>query len=222
MSGDPRNTEQVFDTTSVSAPTKPEGSARSGDGRPDTPPDPRRNRARRLILEWAVIIAAALILAFVVRVYVFQTFYIPSGSMEPTLQIGDRIIVDKLSYHLHAIQRGDIVVFRRPPAENCGGPPVPDLVKRVIGLPGETISARNGDVFVNGHELNERRWLPPGNPDDYTSNFGPLKVPAGDYFMMGDNRTNSCDSRDWGPLPRSYIVGKVVLRIWPFSHITFF
>ena len=88
------------------------------------------------------------------------TYSIPSGSMEPTLQIGDRIVVDKLSYHLHGVDRGNIVVFSTPPNENCAGPPVADLVKRVIGLPGETISLSAGRVYIDGHVLPEP-WLPP-------------------------------------------------------------
>ncbi len=180
-----------------------------------------RRRSRRWIVEWALVLVVALIVALLARTYVVQTFYIPSGSMEPTLKVGDRIIVDKLSYHLHAVHRGDIVVFRRPPAENCdpGQPQIADLVKRVVGLPGETISARGGQVYINGRVLPEP-WLP--KEYAYTAPFGPLKIPAGDYFMMGDHRNDSCDSRDWGPLPRSYIVGRVVMRIWPLSRFKFF
>jgi signal peptidase I len=184
-----------------------------------TPPTPPR-RSRRWMAEWAIIVVLAVVVALVVRSFVFQTFYIPSTSMYPTLKAGDRIIVDKLSYHLHSIDRGDIIVFRRPPAEHCGGPPVPDLVKRVIGLPGDTISAKGGQVYIDG-KLLAQPWLPKVS-STYTSTFGPLKVPQGDYFMMGDNRVDSCDSRDWGPIERSYIVGKVVLRIWPISDFHFF
>ncbi|MHB8218743.1 MAG: signal peptidase I [Acidimicrobiales bacterium] len=187
------------------------------------PPRKRRRRSRRWIVEWVVVILLALVVAVVVRSYVFQTFYIPSGSMEPTLMVGDRIIVDKLSFHLHPVERGDIVVFRRPPHEQsvCAGPEVTDLVKRVIGLPTETISAHNGVVYITGKPLSEP-WLP--KEYAYTATFphGPVKIPKGDYFMMGDHRTNSCDSRLWGPLPRSYIVGEVVMRIWPPGRIHIF
>ena len=92
------------------------------------------------------------------------TYSIPSGSMEPTLQIGDRIVVDKLSYHLHGVDRGNIIVFSTPPNEQCAGPPVADLVKRVIGLPGETISLSGGRVYIDGHVLPEP-WLPRGHAD---------------------------------------------------------
>jgi len=158
----------------------------------------------------------AIVVALVVRTFVFQTFYIPSGSMEPTLHIGDRIVVEKLGY---SVQRGDIVVFRRPPHEDCAGPPVADLVKRVVGMPTETITAHDGSVYITGRRLPEP-WLP--KEYAYTAPFPKVKIPKGDYFMMGDHRTDSCDSRYWGPLPGSYIVGKVVMRVWPLSRIAFF
>ena len=145
--------------------------------------------------------------------------------MEPTLQIGDRIIVDKLSYHLHDVHRGDIVVFARPPLEDQA---YADLVKRVIGLPGETISSRDGQVYINGKLLAEP-WLPkvdqgvtgtlPGDPNEQFNLPGPVKIPAGEYFVMGDNRTDSEDSRFFGPIPGSLIVGRAVAVVWPLDHI---
>lgn len=186
---------------------------------PDQPPSaPPKRPAGRWIAEWVVIILVALLVAFVVRTFVAQTFYVPSTSMWPTLKAGDRIVVNKLA--AGSIQRGDIIVFKTPPAEDCGGPPVPDLVKRVIGLPGETISAHAGTVYVTGKALSQP-WLPQGS-QSYTSNFGPDKVPSGDYFVMGDNRVNSCDSRMWGPVKKSYIVGKVFMIMWPPSQFRFF
>jgi signal peptidase I len=182
-----------------------------------------RPRGRhRWVIEWAVIIVVALVVAVVVRTYVAQTFYVPSTSMYPTLKAGDRIVVNKLSFDYGSIQRGDIVVFRRPPreAKACGGELVPDLVKRVIGLPGETIKARGGQVYITTTVL-EEPWLP-HVASTYTANFGPVKIPANHYFMMGDNRVASCDSRMWGTVPRSYIVGKVDLIIWPLSQFHFF
>jgi signal peptidase I len=195
----------------------PEAPAAAGGGDDDGPPPARH---RRWLIEWGVILAVAVVVAVLVRAFVFQTFFIPSTSMYPTLQPGDRIVVYKLDTTPSV---GQIVVFRRPPAEDCGGPPVPDLVKRVIGLPGQTIQGKDGVVYIDGRPLAEP-WLPKrtDHSNPYTSNFGPLHVPQGDYFMMGDNRTDSCDSRDWGPLPQSYIVGRVVLRIWPLSHVAFF
>ena len=191
--------------------------ARPGDG------EPRRGRsARRWAVEWVVIILIALAVAFGVRTFVAQTFYVPSTSMYPTLKAGDRIVVNKLAFHLGSVQRGDIVVFKTPAAERgrCGGAPVPDLVKRVIGLPNETISANGGTVYVTGKALAEP-WLPK-TKSTYTANFGPVHVPKGDYFMMGDNRVNSCDSRIWGPVSGSSFVGKVDLIIWPLSQFRFF
>lgn len=181
-----------------------------------------KRSGRRWALEWVVILLVALAVAFGVRTFVAQTFYVPSTSMYPTLKAGDRIVVDKLAFHLHTVNRGDIVVFTTPPAEKgkCGGAPVPDLVKRVIGLPNETISARNGQVYITGKVLAEP-WLPKVR-STYTSTFGPVHIPSGEYFMMGDNRVNSCDSRIWGPVKGSSFVGKVDLIIWPLSRFHFF
>jgi signal peptidase I len=184
----------------------------------------------RWLLETVVVVVVAVIVTVLLRAYVVQTFSIPSVSMTPTLQVGNRIVVDKLSYVFHGVGRGDIVVFARPPREDCAGPPVADLVKRVIGLPGETISlSGNGYVLINGKKLNES-WLPtsrrgttyPGPSSTPYSLVHPYKIPANDYFVMGDYRTDSCDSRFWGPIPKSLIVGKVDLRIWPLSHFRFF
>ncbi len=187
-----------------------------------------RGRARRWLVEWAVIAVLVVLGTIGLRMFVIQTFYIPSGSMLPTLQIGDRIIVDKVSYHLHSIQRGDIVVFKRPPLEPQD---FTDLVKRVVGLPGETISTSGGQVYIDGRLLSEP-WLPKG-PQSYTTAIpgdphpqfdmpGPVKIPPGEYFVMGDNRTDSQDSRWFGPIPRSLIVGKVVAIVWPLSQFRIF
>lgn len=175
----------------------------------------KSNRIIRTIGEWVLILVLAMGAAFVIRSYIFQTFYIPSVSMVPTLEVGDRIIVSKISTSLGSIHRGDIIVFARPPRESCGGSDVTDLVKRVIGLPGETISSRGNQILINGKVI-EQRWnvtAPLGRE------VGTVKIPQGQYFMMGDNRSASCDSRYWGTLPKKYVVGKVVMRIWPLSRI---
>jgi signal peptidase I len=177
----------------------------------------RPGRARRWVIEWVVILLVAVGVAFLVRTYVAQTYFVPSTSMWPTLKDGDRIVVSKI---YGAIEPGDIIVFKRPPAEHCGGEPVPDLVKRVIGLPGQTVSATSGNVYITGKLLNEP-WLPKGK-QTYTTMTGPRKVPKGDYFVMGDNRVDSCDSRMWGPVKASYVVGKVFLILWPPSQFRFF
>ena len=101
-------------------------------------------------MELVGVVVVAILVAVLLRTFVVATYSIPSGSMEPTLQIGDRIVVNKLSYHLHGVDRTNIVVFSTPPNEDCAGPPVADLVKRVIGLPGEIISLHDGNVYING------------------------------------------------------------------------
>jgi signal peptidase I len=193
---------------------------------PQPPARPAKHRVYRVVVEWAVILMAVLLCTVLLRTYVVQSFYIPSGSMLPTLQIGDRIIVDKLSYHMHTIHRGDIVVFARPPLEDQN---YADLVKRVVGLPGETISSKDGQVYIDGKRLKEP-WLPPGS-QSYTGALpggdphpqfnlpGPVKIPPGEYYVMGDNRTDSEDSRFFGPIPKSLIVGRAVAVIWPFGDL---
>jgi signal peptidase I len=199
---------------------------------PDRSPAPEEaagGRSNRWIIELAGVVVVALVVAFLLRTFVIATYSIPSGSMEPTLQVGDRIVVNKLSYHLHGVDRGNIIVFSTPPTEDCAGPPVADLVKRVIGLPGETISLSGGNVFINGRLLAEP-WLPssvhgvthPGPSTEPYALHHPYRIPSGDVYVMGDNRTLSCDSRYWGPVAESTIVGKVDLRIWPLSRLGFF
>lgn len=161
------------------------------------------------MLEWLAVLVTAALAAIGLRTWVVQTFYVPSGSMLPTLQIGDRILVDKLYSTIH---RGDIIVFRRVPADVSNDA---DLVKRVIGLPGETISSVRGTVYIDARPLREP-WLPEG------TRLGPpirrQRIPAGHYFVMGDNRPISDDSRYWGTVPASYIVGKVFVVIWRHNH----
>jgi signal peptidase I len=183
------------------------------------------SRSYRAVIEWILILGVVLICTLGLRTYVVQSYSIPSLSMYPTLQVGDRIIVSKVSYQLHSVHRGDIVVFARPPLEHQD---YTDLVKRVIGLPGETISSRNGQVYINGKLLAEP-WLPPG-PSSYTGALpgdpneqfnlpGPVKIPSGEYYVMGDNRTDSEDSRFFGPIQKSLIVGRAVAVIWPVHNM---
>ena len=188
----------------------PDRPAESGDGR-----GPRRRG--RWALEWSLVLLVAVGMAIGVRAFVVQTYFIPSASMEPTLAIGDRILVDKLSYRLHGVGRFDIVVFAKPPKE-VADPTVKDLVKRVIGMPGDVISSFGGQVRINGHVLHEP-FLPPGT---VTTGIATQKIPPDEYFVMGDNRSDSQDSRIFGPIPRSLIVGRVVLRIWPLSRFHLF
>ena len=214
----------------VLAVDEPPAGANLGAQEPTGPADEPRSSTARWLREGIVVVVVAVLVAVLLRAFVVQTFYIPSGSMEPTLQIGDRILVDKLSYHLHGVDRGDIVVFSRPPAENCGGPEVNDLVKRVIGLPGDVLSlSSNHTVYVDGKRLDEA-WLPsieqnntfPGPGGTRYNLTHPYRVPTNSYFVMGDNRTDSCDSRYWGPITKSLIVGKVDVRVWPISALHIF
>ncbi|MDQ1426832.1 MAG: signal peptidase [Acidimicrobiaceae bacterium] len=153
-------------------------------------------------------------MAIVVKTFLIQAFFIPSGSMEPTLKPGDRVLVNKLSYKLHDVHRGDIVVFKRPPSE-ADDPTIKDLIKRVIGLPGDRIEGRDGVVYINGQPLKEP-YLPPGTT---TASLPLQTVPAGQYFVMGDNRGNSKDSRFIGTIPKNLIVGRAFVRVWPLSGI---
>lgn len=172
---------------------------------------------RRVVIEWGVILIIAVLASFLVRMYAVQTFFIPSGSMEPTLHVGDRILVNKLSVRFGTINVGDIIVFKAPPTEHCDDGSYSDLVKRVIGLPGQTITSKGNTVYVNGKPLKEPwKYWPDLNPA-----IKKLKVPANNYYVMGDNRANSCDSRFWGTVPRSDIIGKAFFRMWPLSRVGF-
>jgi signal peptidase I len=184
---------------------------------------PARNVAKTVV-EWFLLIGGALVIALVVKAFLFQAFYIPSDSMVPTLKTNDRVIVNKLSYHLHPVHRGDIVVFRTPkgPDGNPIDPTIKDLVKRVIGLPGETVGERDGHILINGKALKES-YLPKETISNCASfpaqcfPTGPL--PAGRYWVMGDNRPNSRDSRYFGPITKGEIVGRVFVRVWPLNRL---
>jgi signal peptidase I len=152
--------------------------------------------------------------------FVIQSCWIPSTSMVPTLQVGDRILVQKAFFNWHDLHQGDMVVFSRPPRDQCGGGEN-DLVKRVIALPGQTIYSAGNTVYVNGRPLAEPylpRIDPLGPPIPDATRQHPFRVPAGDFYMMGDNRAISCDSRYWGPIKGSSIVGRVVLLWWRDGH----
>ena len=191
----------------------------SGGDAPESPEQvngPRRGRPARLVLEWVAIVAVAVGLALLVRAYVVQTYFIPSGSMEPTLQIGDRILVIKLAYRFTSPSIGDVVVFRAPSneASMCGSAPVADLVKRIVAGPGDLISSSGNQIIVDGHVLHQT-W-------PHTAELGKAITPthlfANQYFMLGDNHTESCDSRIWGPINSSQIIGKAVLVFWPLRN----
>lgn len=175
-------------------------------------PGPKKHRTRRQLIEWTVVILAAFVTAIVLRVAVVQAFSIPSVSMERTLLVGDRVLVNKLSGG-DTPHRGQVVVFKRPPGEEAAA--IKDLIKRVIGLPGDTVSAENGRLYLNGKPLSEP-YLQPGTR---TVMDHPFTVPPGHVFVMGDNRTQSRDSRFFGPITIKSIVGRAFIRVWPPNRV---
>jgi signal peptidase I len=182
----------------------------------------RRPRWRRALAETVVIILVAVLLAGLVRAFVFQTFWIPTSSMVPTLGVYDRILVQTAFFTWHDVREGDIVVFSHPPLDDCLGEG--DLVKRVIALPGQTIYSSGNSIYVNGRLLAEP-YLPHddplGPPIPDASSQHPYRVPPGEFYVLGDNRADSCDSRYWGPITGSSIIGKVVLTWWHDGHPDF-
>ena len=180
----------------------------------EAPPSGEAEKHRsglKSLVEWVIVLGGALLVAFVVKTFLIQAFYIPSSSMESTLLIGDRVLVNKLSYNFGEVERGDIVVFERPP-QDTGNPDIKDLIKRVIALPGETVEVRDGQVFVDGRRVDE-----PYLRANDGANVEPQKIPAGHFWVMGDNRGQSKDSRFFGPIPEDLIVGRAFVRIWPVS-----
>ena len=196
-------------------------------------------RTRRAVIETALLVATAIVIAVLLRAFIAQAFRIPSASMEPQLEVGDRVVVSRLAYDLHEPRRGDVVVFDCPPRAGCDEPPddalplralkalaealllrqpeVEEFIKRVIALPGETVEGRDGAVWVDGRRLVEP-YLPDGTA---TSDFGPVTVRVGQVWVMGDNRGNSSDSRVFGPIDADTIVGRAILRVWPPQRTAF-
>lgn len=187
------------------------------------------------LTELPVLIAIALLLALLIKTFLLQAFFIPSESMDPTLRAGDRVLVNKVVYHLHPPRRGDVIVFADPnpgtaPERNplsafwhwltegvgLSVGPEKDFIKRVIALPGETIEIKRGEVFVDGARLDE----PYLNSLEDLSDFPPVTVPRDSLFVMGDNRTSSNDSRrGLGFIPYDRVVGRAFVIIWPPSRI---
>jgi signal peptidase I len=178
---------------------------------------------RRRVVSWAVSIAAAASFVLVFEVEVAQPFRIPSASMEPTLKcarpgydctatFSDRVIAAKIVYRFRDPERGEIAVFHAPPAAArlCSGGGT--FVKRVIGLPGEVVGERHGYVTIDGRTLSEP-YVSPANRDHLTRTWP--RLGPGQYFVLGDNRAHSCDSRVWGPVPRAAFIGPVVATYWP-------
>ena len=181
---------------------------------PDSPSENKpQNTSENPWLEGLKTIGLSVILALGIRTFVAEARYIPSGSMLPTLQINDRLIVDKLSYHFQTPHRGDIVVFS--PTDTLKQQNFKDaFIKRVIGLPGDKVEVKSGRVYINGNPLPENYIE---DSPDYQ--YGPVTVPADSYLVLGDNRNNSYDSHYWGFVPRDRIIGKAVVRFWPLNRL---
>ncbi len=198
----------------------------------EPPPKPRS-----LLRELPLLLAVAFVIAFLVKTFVAQAFFIPSESMVHTLEVGDRVLVSRVSYKLHDPRRGDIVVFTSPfDTQNSGDdrslpsrvihtvlesvglrqPSTEDFIKRVIALPGETVEGKSGKIFINGRQLVE-----PYLADEPVGDFPAKMIPPGQLWVMGDNRNRSSDSRVFGPIKESKIVGRAILRIWPLNRLGF-
>ncbi|HEY2520922.1 MAG TPA: signal peptidase I [Streptosporangiaceae bacterium] len=234
------------------APADPGGAATDGPeaktAAPAKKPQQKKKGGRSFWKELPILIVVALLLTLVIKTYAIQAFYIPSGSMQNTLGIGDRVLVNKLVYDFRGIHRGDIVVFSGDGTWDPGVPPPSnnffarfgqsvesmfgfsqgqnDFIKRVIGLPGDKVACcdAQGRVTVNGAALNEKSYLYPGNPPSQTK-FS-VTVPANSLWVMGDHRDVSYDSRGHrygfpggGAIPESAVVGRAFIKIWPFSQV---
>ncbi|MFH1825835.1 MAG: signal peptidase I [bacterium] len=174
-------------------------------------PKKMANRFKHWFFDWTETLVVAFILALIIRAFFLQVFWIPSSSMEPTLDISDRIVVNKVSYHFRGPRRQEIVVFRQVAPENM---PKRDLIKRLMGLPGEKLELKDGIVYINDEVVEEAH---PMNRD--YMDFGPVTIPDDAFFVMGDNRPASADSRYWGFLPKKNLIGPAFLRIWPITNL---
>jgi signal peptidase I len=203
-----------------------EGDGPAGDAKVDE--GPRKAKApksqARNVVEWIAVIGGAILIAVVVRTFLLQTFWIPSPSMSPTLVENDRVLVNKLAYKFHDVNRGDVVVFERPPTE----PPseIKDLIKRVVGLPGERVSIMDGKVSIDGRPLDEPYTHGLETVLDSCSiTYVPgidtkagFKVPPDHLLVLGDNRVNSHDGRCFGAIDEDLVVGRAFLLMWPPGH----
>lgn len=185
----------------------------------------------RTVLDWLVTIAVAVAFVLAFEAEVAKPYRIPSPSMEPTLhcarpvafcqgRFSDRVIANRLAYRFNSPERGQIVVFTAPArAQRCGpGDPGSTFIKRLVGLPGEAVSERDGVIFIDGRRLDEP-YVAPQLRGHETASWP--RVSAGHYFMLGDNRIHSCDSRTWGTVPRGSLIGPALLTYWPPGRLSF-
>lgn len=173
----------------------------------------QQNRWVYWLVELVELVVVAGSAAMLIRTFVAMVSVVPTGSMIPTLMIGDRLIVDRVTYRFRDPVRGEIVVFQSVVDDK-------DYVKRLVGMPGETIVISNGMVYANQKEVFFAGVnIQQDDPQSDIANMGPYVIPAGHYFMMGDNRNNSRDSRFWGTVPRRNIFGKALFTFWPFNRM---
>jgi signal peptidase I len=214
--------------------------APAADAEPGTFPDPPARRAKgsgSFLAELPLLVLVAFVLALLMKTFLVQAFFIPSSSMEPTLAVNDRVLVNKLTMTFREPQRGEVVVFSESdPADDERGaverfvdslvsgigiapPPEKDFIKRIIALPGETIEMRDGIIYIDGQPLPEATHADGGylSAPHYTD-FGPVEVGPDEYFMMGDNRPSSSDSRQFGAIPEDRIIGRAFVVIWPLGR----
>ena len=168
----------------------------------------KNKKKKSSLREMVEVIVTALVLAFLIKTFVVGNFWIPSESMVPTIEVNDKVIVTNFSYWFEGPKRGDVIVFRYPLDTKK------DYIKRCIGLPGETVEFRDSKLYVNG-QLVEEPYLPEGLVFE---DYGPIEVPEGQYFMCGDNRNHSSDSRVWGFVEKRLIIGKAQVIYWPFDR----
>jgi signal peptidase I len=169
-----------------------------------------RTRVWRAVWELLHDLSVAVLFCFFLITFVAQAFRVQGTSMLPLLEDGERIIVNKFVYRFHSIERGDVVVFWYP------RDPTVSFIKRVVGLPGDTVEVKAGEVYINGHLVRED-YIPPRFRDDET--FAPVEVKKGYYYVMGDHRNSSNDSRSWGEVPEKYVYGRAVFRFWPLAKM---
>ena len=182
----------------------------------------------RTLIDWALTITVAVVGVLTFQAEVAKPYRIPSPSMEPTLhcakpvsgcmsRVSDRVIANRLVYRFHEPERGDIIVFESPPQVKAACDASGPFIKRIVGLPGESVSMRAGHVFINGTRLSEP-YLRPAYRGSETGSWG--LNPSGGYFVLGDNRSMSCDSRSWGVVPRANIIGRAEVIYWPPTRLS--
>ncbi len=191
----------------------------------------KKRKPMKNFLEWGAVILGALLVAFLIKTFLMQAYYIPSSSMTPTLQVGDRVLVNKLSYKVGSIGRGDLVVFQRPTTEDTGQT---DLIKRVIAFEGELIEIIEGRIYITEADTSNRQLLVEPYLSASTTTRGfentdlcevatetSCLIPDDSIFVLGDNRTGSRDSRYFGPISEDLVVGRAFIRLWPISSLKF-